>query len=163
MGMLSLGINGSRLKGPPDRPLQDRPGARGLYPLGMLARTLRPRNLAKLELAAASAQGSGAHQSLRLPMNGKPEPDPWFLPGLRCQPRPGTRRHAPSCRGSGAPQHCPLGMALSATFLTRSRTERDTRRQSFPTASRGSEDPWARALAPEVDLLHRQEDSRRST
>jgi len=51
----------------PDRSLQDRPGAWGLYPSGMLVRTLRLRDLPELEHAKASAQGSGAGLSLRLP------------------------------------------------------------------------------------------------
>jgi hypothetical protein len=89
MGMLSLRINGSRSKRPPYRLLQDRPGAQGLYPSGTLTRTIRPRNLAKPKHAKASAQGSGARPSLRLPIYDTPKPNPWLLPGLRRQPRPG--------------------------------------------------------------------------
>jgi hypothetical protein len=67
MGLLILAIYGSRPKGHPDQPLQDRPGARGLYPSGTLTRTLRLRNLPEPKQTKASAQGSGARPSLTLP------------------------------------------------------------------------------------------------
>jgi hypothetical protein len=64
---------------------------------------------------------------------------PWLLPHQRRQSRPGCKKTCPELSRLGAPWHCPLCIALSATFSTRSCTRRDTRRQSFPVASRGSE------------------------
>jgi hypothetical protein len=52
------------------------PSGSGLYPSGMLARTLRLRNLLEHEHTEASTQGSRAHLSLRLPIDEKPEPGP---------------------------------------------------------------------------------------
>ena len=52
------------------------------YPLGMLMRTLRLRNLLEPKHAKASAQGSGASPSLRLLISREPMLGSWFLPGL---------------------------------------------------------------------------------
>ena len=49
----------------PNRPLWNRTGAQGLYPSGMLARTLRPREQPKPEHAMAPTQGSGACPKLQ--------------------------------------------------------------------------------------------------
>jgi hypothetical protein len=68
---------------------QEHPGPRGLYPSGTLTRTLKLRNLPEPEHSKASAQGSGACPSLRLPIDGKPEPDPGLLLDRRHQPGTG--------------------------------------------------------------------------
>jgi hypothetical protein len=62
----------------PDRPLQEYLGSQGLYPLGMLVRTLRLRNLPKPEYANASAQGLGAR-----PLGSCPAYDTSQGPGIR--------------------------------------------------------------------------------
>jgi hypothetical protein len=82
-------------KDTPSQPLQDRPGAQGLYPSGMLARTLRRRNLIEPKHIASPAQGSRAHPSLRFSTDNTPMLDPWLLPGLRCQPRTGHKKTSP--------------------------------------------------------------------
>jgi hypothetical protein len=68
---------------PPDQPHQDRPGAQGIYPLGMLACSLRRRNLTEPRHDAAPAQGSGARPGLRLPIDDTFKLELWILPGLR--------------------------------------------------------------------------------
>jgi hypothetical protein len=107
MGMLS-----SQLKRTPGQSLQDCLGAQGLYPSGKLVCTLTPSYLPKPKHTKASAQGSGARPGLRLLINGKPEPDPWLLPGLRCQPRPGHKktRPEPSRLGGSLMQHFGHGL-----------------------------------------------------
>jgi hypothetical protein len=101
-----------RFRWPPDRPLQDHPGDRGLCPSGMLTCTLWQRDLAEPDLAAASAYCSGAFSSLRLPIYGTSEPGPWLLPGSRCQLWPGHMKTSPKIPMLGGslaslPRHCP--------------------------------------------------------
>jgi hypothetical protein len=89
-----------------------------------------------------SAWHSGARPNPEAPdLQQHPGPGLGSCPGNDASQGPGTRRHAPRHRGSRAPRCCPLGTTLPATFPTRSRTGRDTRRQSFPMSSRGSEAP----------------------
>ena len=54
-GYIKSQDQGFLIDGSPNGPLQDRLGARELYPLGMLMRTLKPSTQVKLEHAAASA------------------------------------------------------------------------------------------------------------
>jgi len=63
---------------------------------------------------------------------------------------PGARRQAPSHQCSGAPSRHSLGMALPTAPLKGSCPGHDTRRQSFPLASRGSgaSGPTRRPLEP---------------
>jgi hypothetical protein len=124
----------SERRSPPDRPLQDRPRARGLYPSGTLVRTLWRRSLAEPNSTTTSAWPPSPKAPDLRPAVGS-------CPANDASQGPGAKRQAPSYRGSGAPRRCPLGTALPATFSTRTRTGRDTRRQSFPTASRGSKTP----------------------
>jgi hypothetical protein len=126
---------------PPDRPLQDCPGAQGLYPLGTLARTLWRRNPAEPDYIATSAWVSGDRTSPKAPnLRQHSGPTLGSRPADDANQGPSARRRFPSYRGLGAPQHCPLGMALLATFPTRSRMS-VTQEYSFPAASRGSEAP----------------------
>jgi hypothetical protein len=113
-------------------------------------RTLRPRNLTELGHSAAPAQGSGACLGLRLPIDDTPELGPWFLPGLRHQPRPGCKKTSPE----------PLRQGRSKTIG--SCTGRDIRRQASHSLQ-GLDDFWAPTSAPRTDPLCYQEDSRRST
>jgi hypothetical protein len=55
---------------PPDQPLQDWPGARGLCPLGTLARALQQEDPTEFDSTTASSWGSGALLSLGLPIYG---------------------------------------------------------------------------------------------
>jgi hypothetical protein len=116
-----------------------RPGAEGIYPSGTLARTLQRRSPTKPDYTATSAWGSGARPSLEAPdLRQHSNLALRSYTANDTSQGPGKRRHAPSYRGSPA---LPLGHDIAATFPTRSRTGRDTRRQSFPAASRGSEAP----------------------
>jgi hypothetical protein len=128
--------HGSRPKGPPADPSRI---TWGLYPSGTLVRTLRPRNLTELGHSAAPAQGSGACPGLRLLIDDTPKLGPWFLPGLRHQPRPGCKKTSPE----------PLRQGRSKTIG--SCTGRDIRRQA------------SHSLQGLDDSLCYQEDSRRST
>jgi hypothetical protein len=152
--MLSLGFNSSRTKKTPDRPLQDRPRARGLCPSGTLACTLWQRDSAEPDSIAASAWGSGASPSLGLPIYGISGPDPWLPPGYQCLQGLNTRRQAPGHRCSGAPWRHSLGVPLPTAPPRGSRLGRDTRRQSFPRPLRARGllgpciSPWSRPPSP---------------
>jgi hypothetical protein len=63
---------------------------------------------------------------------------------------PGARRQALSHKCSGAPRRCSLSTALPTAPLTGSRPGHDTRRQSFPLASRdsGASGPARQPLEP---------------
>jgi hypothetical protein len=90
-------------------------------------RTLRLKKSAEPSTTSASARGSGARLSLRLPIDGSLDPILGLLPDLGASQGLGTKRHALSRRGLGAPWRCPLGAALSTAAPT-----------SSSAASRGS-------------------------
>jgi hypothetical protein len=132
MGMLSLGINGSRLKGLPDRPLQVCPRARGAIPIGY-AHTNPPTK---------KPDQAWAWRSPCLGLGGKPRPlgsqsttcsSSGLGSCLTCDSSqgPGTRRQAPRHQGSGVPRHHAPGVALLATPTIGSRMGCDIRRQAF--------------------------------
>jgi hypothetical protein len=143
MGMLSLGIKGSRPKHPP----ADSPRiARGLgsythrvcsrAPLG---KGIRPNS----SKPATSTQRSGARPSPGLPIDGGLDPILGLSLALGASQGPRTRRHVSSHQGSGALRRCPASTALSTTPPTRSCTRRDVRKQtpSRPPGARGTPGP----------------------
>jgi hypothetical protein len=117
-------------KGTPDRPLQDRPGARG-YTYWVRSRvpsdqetwpslgTVQPPHRAR---GLARVSGS---QSTTCPSSGLGS-----CPACDVGQGPGARIQALSHQGSGAPRRRALDMALPATSTTGSRTGRDIRRQA---------------------------------
>ena len=142
MGILSLRFNGSRMKKTPRLIPLGSLGGSGPIPIGYAPAHPLRKNPADPDSTVTSAWGSGACPSpeasdLRRHLG----PALGSCPANDDSQGPGTRRQAPSYRGLRTPRRCPLGTAMLATFLTRSRTGRDTRRQSFPVASRGSRAP----------------------
>jgi hypothetical protein len=122
------------------------PEARGLYPSGTLARTLRPRNQTEPRHGVAPAQGLGACPGFRLLIDDTPKLGPWLLPGLRRQPRPEHKKTTlePSgLRGSKMPHP---GVALLTTSVTGSHIGHDIRRQAS-CSLQGLGGSWAYALA----------------
>jgi hypothetical protein len=86
----------------------------GLYPSGMLACTLKLRNLPEPEHAKASAQGSELARASRSQSAGNLSAILGTCLAYDANQGPGTRRHIPSHRGSGAPRRSTLGAALPA-------------------------------------------------
>ena len=153
--MLSLGSSGSRAtKTPRPTPLGSLEGL-GDIPIGYARAHPLRRNLAEPDSTAPFAWGSGACPSPEAPdLHQHTAPALGSCLANDASQGLGARRRVLSYRGSGAPRRCPLGMALPATFPTRSRTGCDTRRQSFPVASRGSEAPGpARQLLELTSLI----------
>jgi hypothetical protein len=128
MGMLSLEINGSRLKDPPIDPSRI---AQGLYPSGTLARTLRQRNLTKPGHSVAPTQGSGARLGLRLSIDDTLDLGPWLLLGLRSQPRLRCKETSPEPSRLEGLQTPRSGRGLAGQFRDRVMHGHDTRRQAF--------------------------------
>jgi hypothetical protein len=146
----------------PDRPLQNHPGARGLYASGTLMRTLGQRNQAEPEHARHLCLELGGSPEPQAPDRREPRPDPWLPPGLRRQPRPGRKKTRLEPPKLGVLWRCPLGAALPATPppRTRSRTGHDTRRQT-PLRPPGARGLPGHASAPQAGLLRHQESFRR--
>jgi hypothetical protein len=133
MGILSLGSSGSRTKKTPRPTPLGSPGGSGAIPIGYARTHPLRRNPIEPNSATTSTWGSGAFPSPQAPdLCQHSGLALGSCPANDASQGPGTRRQAPSYRGSGAPWRCPLGMALLATFLIRSRTGCDIRRQSFP-------------------------------
>jgi hypothetical protein len=127
---------------PPDRPLQDCPGARELYPSGTLARALWEETWPSLTPPRPPLGARGLAQALRLLIyddtSARPlAPAPPTMPA-KAQAQEDIPRAA---EARGLPGALLLGTTLPTTFPTRSRTRHDTRRQSFPAAFRGLEAP----------------------
>jgi hypothetical protein len=101
----------------------------------------REETLSSLTTRRPLLGARGLARDLRLPIHANTLARP-LAPAQPTSPaKAQVQENVTSYRGSGAPRRCPLGTALPATFLTRSRTGRDTRRQSFPMASTGLEAP----------------------
>lgn len=133
--MLSLGVQDSRLRNP-DRSLQDCLGARGLHSIGALACTFRSRAGPSWSKLVASARGSRAHSSHRLPVDRGHE----------------LKVDAPNTRRSGPLRRCPTSVALPTTPLTKSRTRCDIRGQN-PSAGftgSGASGPAHQPLKPDA-------------
>jgi hypothetical protein len=124
MDMLSLGINGFRLRDPPTDPSRITRGLRG-YTHRVRSRVPSGQGIRlSPSTPAATARGSGTRSSLRLLIDGGLGPILGSLLAFGASQGPGTRRCAPSSKARGAPRRCSTGTALSTTPPTGSRTER---------------------------------------
>jgi hypothetical protein len=135
------------MKKTPDRPLQDRLGARGLCPSGTLARTLWLRDPAELDSTTASAWGSGLPRALGFRSTSPPGPALGSCSANDVSQGPGTRRQVPGYRCPGTSWRCSRGVPLPDAPPTGSHPGRDTRRQSFPRPS-GAFGPAHQPLEP---------------
>jgi hypothetical protein len=123
---------------PPDRPLRDRLGAQGLCPSSTLVHTLWQRDPAEPDSTIASAGARGLPRALGSRSTTSPRPALGSCLTNNTSQGPGSRREASGYRCPGPPWHRPLGVPLPTAPPIGSRSGRDTRRQSFPTTSKGS-------------------------
>jgi hypothetical protein len=138
--MLNLGSSGSRTKKTPDRPLQDCPGARGLYPSGKLTRTLWRRNPTEPDYDATSAWGSGACPSPQAPdLQQHSGPPLGSCPASDAGQGPDAKKTPLKLPRLGGSPALPLGHGIAGHFPNKVTHGACTRRQSFPAASSGSE------------------------